>query len=62
MYSKIIDLIKRIVIAAFLLYGYDVIVAPLGLIVPINIITVFFIGIFGLPALCAFVAILLIAF
>ena len=45
MLSKIFDLFKKIVISAFLLYGYNIIVAPLGLIVPINIITVFFIGV-----------------
>ena len=36
MLSKIFDLFKKIVISAFLLYGYNIIVAPLGLIVPIN--------------------------
>jgi len=62
MLSKIFDLFKKIVISAFLLYGYNIIVAPLGLIVPINIITVFFIGVFGLPALLSFITILIIAF
>lgn len=53
---------QKILVSSFLLYGYNVIVAPLSLIIPINVITVLALTIFGIPALFSFILILIIGF
>jgi len=62
MLNKIIKIIKKVVFSAFLLYGYNILVEPLGLIIPINLITVGFISIFGLPALFSLILIHVLVF
>ena len=57
-----INLLKKIVISAFLLYGFNLIAGTFGLIIPINIITVLLVSILGLPALFSLVIILLLIF
>lgn len=58
--TKIIYVIlKRVIISAFILYGYNIMVTPLDLFIPINIITLTFITIFGIPAI-PFLALFLI--
>ena len=51
MLKIIFKIIKRIIISSFLLYAYNLIVQPVGLIIPINVITVGVIAILGVPAL-----------
>ena len=60
--KKLFNLIKRIVISAFILYGYNLLVTPINLIIPINIITVTLLTIFGLPALFSLIIILIVVF
>ncbi len=56
--NKLIKLIKRIIISSFLLYGYNILVQPIGLVIPINIFTVISISILGIPALMALIFVL----
>lgn len=49
--------IKKIIVAILFIYTYNIIVFPLGIIIPINIFNVLIVGFFGLPAiivLCLF--------
>ena len=62
MFKKIFSVFKRIIFSSFLLYGYNLIAAPLGLIVPINVITVLLLTILGIPALFSLIIILLLVF
>lgn len=62
MLKKITKILKKIILTCFLLYGYNLIASPLGVIIPINIITISMISMLGMPALCAFIAIFLIVF
>lgn len=62
MLKKIIQVIKKIVFSSFLLYGYNILVEPIGLIIPINVITVGFISIFGLPAIFSLILIYVLVF
>lgn len=62
MLKKIFNIIKKIVVSAFILYGYNLLVGPLNLSIPINIITVFLLTLFGIPALVSLIVILLIVF
>ena len=62
MVKKIIQIVKKIVFSSFLLYGYNILVEPLGLIIPINVITVGILSIFGSPALFSFILIYVMIF
>lgn len=62
MLKKILKIIRRGIFSVLLLYGYNMVISPLGLIVPINLITVGLITILGLPALFSLIAILLFIF
>lgn len=62
MVKKIFYMFKRIVVSGFLLYGFNLIVAPLNIMIPLNFITVLAISILGIPALFSFLVILLIMF
>ena len=60
--KKLIKIFKRIIISAILLYGYNLIVEPIDLMVPINYITIIALSIFGFPALFAFIIILVLIY
>lgn len=62
MLRKIIKLLKKVILTCFLLYGYNLIASPLGVIIPINFITITFVTMLGMPALCGFIAVFLIVF
>lgn len=62
MLKKIVVLVKRIIVSAFILYGYNLIVSPLDLSIPINMITVVLLTIFGIPALLSLIVILVLVF
>lgn len=62
MLKKIFNLIKKIVFSVFLIYGFNLIASPLNLIIPINVITVGFITLLGLPALLSFILVYFIVF
>ena len=62
MLKVIIKILKRIIISSFLLYGYNLIVQPLGLSIPINIITVSALTILGIPALLALISIVVLIY
>lgn len=62
MLKKIFNIIKKILFSAFIIYGFNLIITPLNLIIPLNLITVGFVTLLGAPALLAFIAIYLIVF
>lgn len=62
MLKKIFSLLKKIVISAFILYGYNLIAAPLNIMIPINIITIALISVLGLPALFSLILIFILIF
>lgn len=62
MLKKIFSLLKKIVISAFILYGYNLIAAPLNIMIPINIITIVLISVLGLPALFSLILIFILIF
>lgn len=62
MIKKIFNIIKKIIVNAFILYGYNLLVTPINLTIPINLITITLLTIFGLPALFALIIILIVIF
>ena len=59
MLKKIFLILKRIILGGFILYAYNLMAAPLNLLIPINLVTLGFIGIFGISAI-PFLALILI--
>lgn len=62
MLKKIYYCLKKIVLGAFILYGYNLLAVSFNMVIPINLITVGAVGFLGLPALLAFVLLLVIVF
>ena len=54
--------LKKIIMAFFLIYGYNNFVIPINMTIPINFLTVIVTAIFGIPSLLAFVIIKIIFF
>ena len=62
MIKTLFKVIKRIVISSFLLYGYNLIVQPLGLIIPINLVTVGALTVLGPSSLLGLIFILIFVY
>lgn len=62
MLKKFFSIIKKIIYNTFLIYGYNLLAAPLNLIIPINFITVGLLMIFGYPMLISLIIILLLIY
>ncbi len=60
--QKIFKILKKLILAPFIIYIYNLIAQPLNLIIPINIFTVLFVTILGIPGLITLLAFLIIAF
>ena len=60
--KAILKIVKRIIISSFLIYGYNVIIQPIGLIIPINVFTVGAISILGVPALLCLIFIMVLIY
>lgn len=60
--KKILNILKKILAAPFIIYLYNLIAAPLNIIIPINIFTVALIGFLGIPGLITLIVFYLIAF
>lgn len=57
-----LKIIKRFITGIFMLYGFNLIASSLGLIIPINLITIVLVGVMGLPVLLGLVLFLVLIF
>ena len=62
MLGKVFKFFKRVLFYIFLLYSFNLVVAPIGLNIPINYFTVLSLSILGVPALFGFILILVLMF
>jgi len=53
--KKVMNVVKKIVLSAFALYGYNLIATNFNMLIPINVITVGSMAFFGFPALLALI-------
>ena len=60
--KKILKLVKNIFISIILLYSLNIILQPLNINIPINIINVSLLTILGIPSLISLIAILLLIY
>ena len=59
--KKILKVLRGFLLAPFILYIYNLISLPLNLIIPINIFSIVFVVLLGIPCLVTIIAFLLIA-
>lgn len=62
MFKCVFNFFKKIIFNVLLLYSFNLIVNPIGLTIPINLITVFSMTFLGLPALFSLILIFFIVF
>lgn len=55
MFSFFFRFVKKIVLASLLIYSFDTFCSSLDIIIPINLFTIFFVGLFDIPALCCLI-------
>ena len=60
--SKLFKFFKKFIIAAFFVYGYNVLAQPLNLIIPLNLITITYVTVFGVSGLISLIIIYIFAF
>ncbi|MBR1717921.1 MAG: pro-sigmaK processing inhibitor BofA family protein [Bacilli bacterium] len=60
--TTICKIIKKIIFSCFLLYGYNVLAVPLNIIIPINIVNILIISIFGVSSLFSLILIHVLIF
>lgn len=56
----IIKIIKKVVVTILLIYGLNLIISSLGIIIPLNIITIALVSLLGIPGLCTLVVLYLL--
>lgn len=62
MLKKLFIMLRKITVSFFLLYAFNLFSQPINLIIPINLITIFSVSIFGIPALLSFIIISIFIF
>ena len=60
--KTIIIILKRIILSILILYSYNLIATRFNLVIPINLITIGSVGIFGFPILFVFVLLKVLIF
>jgi len=60
--EKLFDFIKKIIVGALLLYGFNLITAPLNILIPINMLTVLIVSLLGTQGLCCLILLLIFVF
>lgn len=51
MLKRVINLIKKVIVAVLLIYAYNKLALPLGIIIPINVVTVLLVALCGIPSI-----------
>ena len=62
MLKKIFSVLKKVIYSSFLIYGYNMIAAPLNLIIPLNLVTVSLVMVLGFPSLISLIIIISLVF
>lgn len=62
MLKKCVNIVKKVIFAALLIYGYNVIVSPLNLQIPINFVTLLLVTFLGVPSLIGLILIIMFFF
>lgn len=55
MKNLLIILVKKVILAFFMLYGLNLIISSLNIVIPINLISLTVVSLMGIPGLCTLV-------
>lgn len=58
--KRIWDVVKKVIIAIFMLYGLNLLISSLNIVIPINVISVVLVSIFGAPGVLTLVLLFLL--
>ena len=58
--EKVFNIIKRVIITIFMLYALNLMISSLNIMIPINIVNVAFITIFGIPGIIVLAVLVLV--
>lgn len=59
MLKKIIKIVKKVVFSFLLIYGYNLVISPINMMVPLNILVITYVSLLGIPA---FLSVIVISF
>lgn len=62
MLKNFFGLFKKVIFYVLLLYSFNLVAAPMSIIVPINLVTVISLVLLGVPALFSFILIIVLMF
>ena len=62
MLKNFFGLFKKVIFYVLLLYSFNLVAAPMGIIVPINLVTVISLVLLGVPALFSYILIIVLMF
>lgn len=62
MLKNFFGLFKKVIFYVLLLYSFNLVAAPMGIIVPINLVTVISLVLLGVPALFSYILIIVLLF
>ena len=62
MIKKIIKVLKKVIMAAIIIYAYNKIALPINAVIPMNLVTIFLVTVLGMPAIVSLVVFSLIFF
>lgn len=60
--SKILNIIKKILVSSFLIYGFNILAVSLNINIPLNIFTIGYVSILGAPALISLIMVYIFGF
>ena len=60
--GRIFKLFRKLIVSAFFIYGYNVLAQPLNIIIPLNIITIGYVSLCGVPAMISLLLIFIFSF
>lgn len=62
MLKKTFYYVKKVILAGFTLFVFNLMISPLNVVIPINVVTILFVAVFGIMALPFFTLILVFLF
>ncbi|HPF82858.1 MAG TPA: pro-sigmaK processing inhibitor BofA family protein [Bacilli bacterium] len=62
MLKKIIKIVRRVILSFIIIYGYNLLISPINLIIPINLVTLTYTTILGIPAFLSIIVVSLLIY
>ncbi|MBQ6840862.1 MAG: pro-sigmaK processing inhibitor BofA family protein [Bacilli bacterium] len=60
MLNILVKVVKKVIVAIFMLYGLNILISSMNIVIPINVISIVLVSLLGLPGLTTLVILFLI--